>query len=320
VIIIALLLISVSGICSPARKHATVDLSIIFSTKAHSDFNTLVIPIKRVHNLIVIEAKIDTVIGNFILDTGSPYLILNKTYYREAWTVENLMASNAAGSVAEPIMRTSVHNLAIKELYFEKLTADLSDLGHIENQRGLKILGLLGVNLFTSFEMVIDLHKSVMYLHKLDKNGMVPEKERLVKSEPVLKVPFTLYRNIITLNVKVAGKDLVFCLDTGAETNALSNQVPGKIFDSFEVSKRTVLLGTGGSHTEVLFGTLNELAVGTKTFKNMHVIITKLENLGNGYGRSIQGILGNSFLVKGIISINFVTKELCLYPFDVVAP
>jgi hypothetical protein len=45
-----------------------------------------------------------------------------------------------------------------------------------------------------------------------------------------------------------------------------------------------------------------------------------LEDLGQAYGRSIDGMLGSSFLVKGIISINFATKELCMYPFEVNEP
>ena len=305
--------------CNPARTFTVVDLSIIFSNSSLNS-NTITIPIKRVNNLIVIEAKIDTIIGNFILDTGSPYLILNKTYYRGSVQNQNLLASNAVGSFMEPIMRTNVHNIAIKELFFEKLSADISDLGHIENQRGIKILGLLGINLFTSFEMIIDLNKEVLYLHKPEKNKSKEIVTPFLKSKPITKIPFKLLQNIITMEVTVSGKKLVFCLDTGAETNALSNMVPKKVIESFQVSRQTYMLGTGGSRGEVLLGTLNEITIGTKSFKNMHAAITNLEALSNGYGRTIHGILGNSFLVKGIVSINFVTKELSLYPYDINNP
>ena len=46
------------------------------------DFNTLIVPIKRAGNLIIVEAQIDTLVGNFVLDTGAPYLVLNATYFR----------------------------------------------------------------------------------------------------------------------------------------------------------------------------------------------------------------------------------------------
>lgn len=304
----------------PIKKDRPVfNLAIFYSKDSRTDFETLVVPIKRVQNLIVIEAQIDTLIGNFILDTGSPTLVLNKTYFRKGWNT-NLIAANAGGNAVTPVMRTKVGDLAIRELYFENLPADISDLGHIENHRGIKILGLLGVGLFTSFEMVIDIHKSVMYLHKLDENGAVPVNERIVTSEPSLRVPFKLVRNTITLDVLIAGKKLVFCVDTGAEANALSNRLPDKILESFNISKRMILVGTGGARTEVLLGTVNDMVIGGRSFKNMHAAITRLDDLAEAYGRPIDGMLGSNFLVKGIISINFVTKELRMHPFEVHKP
>lgn len=299
----------------PVKTLQSVNLSIFYSGDPCNDFKTLVIPIKRIKNLIVIEAQIDTLIGNFILDTGSPILVLNKTYFRQGWE-RNQRAANAAGQSLTPIVSTRVKDMAIKELYFENLPADLNDLGHIENHRGIKILGLLGVSLFTDFEMVIDIQRNVMYLHRLDKNGIVPEEEKVVKSEPTMKLPFRLSRNIITVDVTIAGKKLVFCIDTGAEANALSNRLSDKILQTFTVSKRMILVGTGGSQAEVLLGTVDDMIIGGRSFKNMHATITGLESLGNAYGRSIDGILGSNFLVKGIISINFVTKELRMHPFE----
>lgn len=304
--------------CTERSPTTVFDLSIFVTHRP--DFKTLVIPIKRVHNLIVIEAKIDTTIGNFILDTGSPYLVLNKTYFRYGTEQEDKFAISASNAPIVPLLRTSVEDLAIKELYFKNIRADLSDLGHIENHRGIKILGLLGVSLFTDFEMVIDLYNDVLYLHRLDKNGRVPEEEKIVKSTPIVKVPFLLTENIITVEVTVAGKKLVLCVDTGAETNALSNVLPNKVLQTFRVNKRMMMLGSTGSRSEVLLGTLDEMTVGSKSFKNMYAVITRLQNLGEAYGRSIDGILGSNFLVKGIISINFVTKELCMYPYAVAKP
>jgi len=318
-LLILILWLPLHGVCSDPVESTTLDFSLYVPVDPASTFKTLVIPIKRVQNLIVIEARIDTLVGNFVLDTGSPLLVLNKTYFRKGWDRTDKVAANASGGTTS-LYQTNVRAFALRELYFEKIQADLTDLGHIENQRGIKILGLLGVNLFTEFEMIIDLHKSILYLHRLDENGFVPEVERMVQSAPIIKVPFDFVRNIITMEVVVADKKLIFCLDTGAETNSLSSTLPPKILEVFRLSKRMVMLGTGGSRSEVLLGTLDEMSVGGKKFKNMHAAITRLQSLSDAYGRSIDGILGNNFLVKGIISINFVRKEFCMYPFDVSKP
>lgn len=317
--IFALALFSEARSNTVPNESPVVDLSIFFSADS-ANFKTLILPIRRVQNLIVVEARINDVVGNFILDTGCPLLVLNKTYFRKGYEIRDRVEANAANGQAGPVMRSGTNNLQIRELYFEKIAADLSDLGHIENQRDIKILGLLGVGLFTSFEVVIDLHKSVIYLHKVDETGNVPPSEKVIHTQEILNVPFSLIRNIITVEATIAGKTMTFCVDTGAESNAISNLVSSKILSTFNVSKRMLMLGTGGSRKEVLLGTLDEFILGQKVFKNMHAIISPLEDLGNAYGRSIDGILGNNFLVKGIISINFVKKELRMYNFDVDKP
>lgn len=312
---------SLTAWCStpPSSSPVTVDISFLLD-KSSGNFETLVIPIKRVSNLIVIEARIDTLVGNFIFDTGTPVLVLNKTYFREAWNLQGAMAANAAGNSYVPVQHTMIENLDIRELHFDNVAADVSELGHIENSRGIRILGLLGVGLFTSFEVVIDLYKNVLYLHKLDAHGNVPERERVVHTPEILKVPIELMRNIITVETIVAGKRLTFCVDTGAETNALSNLIGPAVLRKFQLTRRMVMMGTGGSQSEVLFGSLEELQVGAKQFRNMPAAIMPLSDLSDAYGRKIDGIFGYSFLVKGIVSINFVKRELRMHAFDVSKP
>lgn len=317
--VVLLLSILLSSFSAHADKPetATVNLSIFFTQT--DDTGTIVIPIKRIKNLIVIEAAIDTVVGNFVVDTGSPWLVLNSTYFRKNQEQSSWLAANATGSASLPLMQTTIGSFALRQLTFENIRADLTDLGHIENKRGIKILGLLGVQLFMGFEMIIDQHKGVLYLRK-PTQPTASQPDTLLHSTPILKAPFELNRNVILLKVTIADKPLTFCLDTGAETNALSNSLPTKVLQAFQVTRRTIMFGTGGSRTEVLLGVVNEFVVGEKKFLNMPAAITRLEELGEASGRTLHGILGNPFLVKGIISINFVTKEIALYPYDVKKP
>ena len=112
----------------------------------------VIIPFKRANNLILIEASIDTLSGNFVLDTGAPGLILNKTYFRESWSSNTFEATNATGS-SSAVSKTIVRDFNINELHFSKINAEITELSHIENKRGVKILGLLGVNLFKDYEL-----------------------------------------------------------------------------------------------------------------------------------------------------------------------
>ena len=67
----------------------------------YADFTTLVVPIKRAGNLIIVEAQVDSVEGNFVLDTGAPYLVLNETYFRDSPKNEDSEATGVTGLSTE---------------------------------------------------------------------------------------------------------------------------------------------------------------------------------------------------------------------------
>ena len=279
------------------------------------DFNTLTIPIKRANNLILIEAVIDSVRGNFILDFGAPYLVLNNTYFRNTHKDYSQVTAGVTGTNAF-VMRTNVGRLKLGALHFENIDADVTNLGRIEDKRGVKILGLLGVNLFLHFDVEIDLQNNVLYLHRLDGNGNPVEGATPVIKNPQLQMPVLIYHNTILMDGEIAGRKLRFCLDSGAELNVINNKVPGKVIEALKIDKRLQLHGTGGGRMEVLSGTLTELRLNGQPFKNMRTIIANLDQLGKAYGYQIDGMLGYEFLSRGIVNINFVQKTLKMSYFD----
>lgn len=287
----------------------------MLAPEPHIDFQTLVIPIKRADNLILIEAQIDTLIGDFILDTGAPYLVLNKTYFRNASVQMGKKSVGVAGS-HENSFRTQVDFLDIQGLSYHQLSADVAELGHIENRKGVKILGLLGVNLFTNFELVIDLQKNVLYIHQLDKDGKIPAEEVIIKKPPLFTCPLMLSNNTIFIKGSIGGKKLRFCLDTGAEMNVLDNQLHKDVLKNLTILKRLQLVGAGGYQVEALAGVIKSTEIGGSKFVSMRTLITNLHDLGEVYGWPIDGMLGYDFIGRGIISINFVTKELRFYEFE----
>lgn len=302
------------AIPSPNETRA-LDLHL-YGNYIKADFETLIIPIKRINRLLVVEARVDTLVGNFIIDTGAPGLVLNNTYFRKYWISSDFIASNAASTSSGPVRNTWVNELELKELRLEQLKARLTELGHIENQTNTRILGLLGVSILKSFTVTIDLQQNVLILQRTDKAGQSKhELENLKGKTPHNKSVFKLVNNSILLPAHIAGKKLLFCLDTGAETNVISSTAPQKALATFRVARRSVLLGTGGASVEVLAGKLEKITIGSVAYYNMNTIVSNLEGLGQAYGESIHGMIGFDLLTKGIISINFVKKELSIYPY-----
>lgn len=273
------------------------------------DFNSLAIPLKRVGRLFMIEAKVDNQTGNLIFDTGASGIVLNRTYFRNYVSFEKPMAGGGVRAAFDKMYRISVKHIQISSLYYENLDADVSDLSHIENRRGVKVLGLLGINLLQDFEVVFDARNNQLQLFRLDRQGNRIEKETKFQSFD-FNQKIDTRNSIIILNGKVGEKDLNFCLDTGAETNVIDSQLPKKVMQTVEVTRRSTLQGAAAGSKEVLYGRMHSLQFGKNKMSPMETIITPLGGISEAFGCAIGGILGYDFWINGIYSINFKKQQL----------
>jgi hypothetical protein len=273
---------------------------------------TVTIPIKRAGNLIIIEAQVDSISGNFVLDTGAPYLVLNATYFRDMPHLGD-RESNGVNGTATGTFKTQVRNFGIGfDLHFNKLTADVVDLSAIENSKKIKILGLLGTQIFRKIAITIDLFHNVMYLHKLDSKGNLADQERPF-AQPDMRTPFKNMNDVLFIQGIVNDKKLWFAFDTGAESNLLHTSAPDKILSSMSIVNKSKMVGVGGLRYDIVYAKFDKLTVGNYPFINNRILITNLENLGKAYGQSVDAVLGYDFFSRGIFTINFVKNEFEMY-------
>jgi hypothetical protein len=285
------------------------------SIEPKGDFQSVTIPLKRAGRLLLIEARIGDQTGNLIFDTGASKLVLNQTYFRNNLTLIEEAGSGITGKV-EKVYQTRVGRIDLQDLYYEDVPADVINLGHLENKRGVKILGLMGMCMFRNVEIVIDLKNSELQLHRLDSSG------NRIKATSVMigswfTFPIREIGGVVMLEATMGGKDLDFCLDTGAETNVLSNTSSRKIMNTVAITRRSDLSGSGSDVHEVLFGTMNNFFLGTRPFHPMQTMITDLEALSQAYHYPLGGVLGYDFFEKGLVSINLVKKQLGVLCIDV---
>jgi hypothetical protein len=272
------------------------------------NFQSITIPLKRAGRLFLIEAKVDDQEGNLVFDTGSSGFVLNKTYFRKYVTSDKPAGGGVTGSLGK-VSQIHVKHLQISNLYYEKVIADVTDLGHIENRRGVKILGLFGFNMITGFEVIFDAGNSQLQLIRVDRKG-----NRLSPATSEIKYDLTqkieTFNNILMLKGKIGEKTLNFCLDTGAETNVISSHVSKNVMSTIQINRRSNLGGAGAATVEVLYGTMSDLKFSNYQFGSMQTIVTNLDAMSEAYGRMIDGMLGFDFWEKGIYCINFGKNEM----------
>ncbi|MBV5311782.1 MAG: aspartyl protease family protein [Prolixibacteraceae bacterium] len=295
-----------------------IDLIPVYTSisNLHSDYYTpefdlnadsVIIPMKRAGRLFLIEAKVDGETGNLVFDTGANGLVLNSTYFRSHVKTGGSSSNGITGAVGT-IEQISIGQIEFSDLTYKNLRADLANLGHIENRRGVKILGLIGFGMIRNLEIVIDPINSELKLFRIDKtgkrlntktSGFIPDYSQKIEGNS----------NILFLKATIGGKLLNFCFDTGAETNAISSDANKKIMSTVTITRRATLKGAGAAGAEVLFGRMNDFTIGNRQLPNMETIITNLDALSEAYGTHIDGMLGNSFINHGIVSVNFVNKQ-----------
>lgn len=281
-----------------------------------SDSASFMIPFSRAGNLIIIKAKVDTTEGSFILDTGAPSLILNMTYFRDyPATGESDDGQGGINGQAMATAPTNVANLSFGPVKYFNLNADRINLGHIENSKGIKILGLLGLQLFKEFEMIIDYQKSVLFFHWIKKN------ERAKPYHHPMLEDTSLYTTT-TISIKedklltygyMDGKKLTFVIDTGAESNVMDSRLPNKIFENISITRRVKLTGVGNKKLDALYGDMKKLKIGDRDMATLPVVVTNLENLCFAANQCIDGMLGFDFLSLHKIGFNFVSRKMYIW-------
>jgi hypothetical protein len=279
-----------------------------------NDSVSCVIPFSRAGNLILLKAKADSTEGNFILDTGSPYLVLNLTYFRDYPATQLAEEDGGMAGTNSHVLRTTVNHLSFDAINYYRVEANLVNLGHIENSKGVKILGLLGMQLFRQFEMIIDYDKNMIYLHRIGKKEATVYMHEMLRDTSAYRViPIDIINDRVLARTEIAGKKLRLMIDFAAESNVLDSRLPDKVFENVAITRRIILNGIGGKKVEALYGDLSSMKIGNQETGVLPVLITNLEKTCFSYESCIDGILGFDFLSLHKIGFNFVNRKMYIW-------
>lgn len=298
----------------PIDSNFTKEVKFEFSNQTPVDSASFVIPFSRAGNLILVKARVDSTEGNFILDTGCPHLVLNRTYFRDYPTESVEEERRGAGAGDFITSQTMIAHFLIGGNNYFRLPADLANLGNIETSKGVKILGLIGMQLLIGYEMIIDHEKNFIYLHRIGrKESSSYHHQMLDDTSSYHVIPFSIIDNCIIVETTLAGKKIKLAIDSGAETNLLDSRLPDKVFENVAITGRTTMVGVGSSRVEVLRGNLKILMIGKQAIESLPVIITNLEKTCFDRTDCINGVLGFDFLSLKKIGFNFVTNKMYIW-------
>jgi len=280
---------------------------------AAADSSSFIIPFSRSGNLLLIKARADDQEGNFILDTGCPGLVLNITYFRNYPVTADPESESRGMAGAEAAEHIEVKNFRMGGIQEHRLKAQLANLGNIENSKGVKVLGLVGMQFLTNCELIIDFQKNLMYFHVMGRKGLIYKNALLKDTAAYHTLPFEITDNRMIVKTTMAGKKLRFVIDCAAETNILDSRLPNKIFETLSITGRVSLVGVGNKKVEAVTGSLASFNIGNQNIKDMPVLVTNLEKTCFAYGGCVDGVLGLDNLSLQRIGFNFTTLKMYIW-------
>lgn len=282
------------------------------------DVHKVEVPFTFQNNFIIIDLIFDDVFPlKFIFDTGSENTILVKKEFTDILDISYDRAFKVLGADFEAELTaylvrdvnmdlpnlpgSNLDMLVLKDDYFQ-----------FEAYTGLKIHGILGMDLFKTFTIEIDYQKQKLILHRIEKFKVPSKKFKILDTEIHRNKPYIIAQAKINSDTITNVKLL---MDTGASLSLLlhnnsskdirlpKKMIPGKIGN-----------GLGGFITGFV-GRINQLAFDKFYFNG---VITNFQEINVPANTHINfernGILGNEILSRFKVIFDFARAKVYLSP------
>ncbi len=292
---------------------------IVFSKAEILNEYTARVPFKLVDRLIVVEAELLGKKGDFIIDTGSETLILNKVHfpYKERFFTKKKQTSGVI-AVMDDTFEQNVKEFILQNFNLKNKISDVVDLSHIEKVKKMHLLGIIGYNILKDYEVFFDMHLNQITLTKVDKFGIKYDKNVYVE-KIIDSINFRLKKHTIVVNGYVGDLQVKFGLDSGAEFNQINKKLGKKGLKYFYPKKRLVLLGASNNKIEVVAGKLFRVKLSeTVYFGPMHTVLTNLNKMNEAFGADLDGVLGYEFFQQKRTIINYQKEKLFFVDYPIL--
>lgn len=269
------------------------------------------LPFHLVNKLIVLEATVNDEKGWFILDTGVPDLILNKTHFSQKGKRVSFTEIGGEGMAAyKLIVDFQLGKTKPKTDEFIAL-----DLSHLERKTKIPIKGMIGQKLLRNYEILLDYEQKTITFFRLNRRGIKLATTLMPEYPASDTIRFTWKGHLPTVKVAWGGQSLRFGLDTGAGINLVAeNKAKLLVAPSVKIVK-VKLLNMGKGKKSLQRKVINMAKIGKSKLLPMQAIKCHFGAINaNLAGKKLDGMLGYEFLKQQKVAINFKKRTLYLWP------
>ena len=251
--------------------------------------------------MIFFEADLNGVSDTFVLDTGSPGLLLNEVVEKTDSCA--LQAVGVGGGITFHKQKGQLFQMGnFHKRNLESLSVDLT---HLEKVKKQKFRGMVGQSVLQFLEIVLDYEAETMQLLK---GG---EEEEVAGFCRTKQIPFTFQQHFAVVEVKIGNRNYHFGIDTGAEVNILDTKIAKRLSSRLFTETNSIKIrGVNKKGVSAKVGNISKMNIKGNKIEDMQFVLMDMKNLNSGKGIDLDGLLGYPFLSSGIFSIDYVDQVI----------
>lgn len=262
---------------------------------------------------IVVQAAINGVAGNFLIDTGAQVTTVNTAHFAEdqlSTQPFNHGRPSGVGGALTGARGAPRLKLAWDDTYHEVPLGLALDLSHFETSMGIPIVGLIGFDILARFEIHFDYDAGLLTLYPLGDDKQPGDADQ--RGTPLATLVFDMVGHIPVFPVRIGGQDLRLGLDSGAAEAMLAEEWQDTMSGEYEFVRTAEMRGADKAvrqSTEVRFDwmTVSNVEYDNVLFRFNDIL------LASGDSPDMDGLLGYQFLSARPTSINFRTRQLSIW-------
>ncbi len=261
------------------------------------------VPVHTESNMLLVPGKVNDVRGYFLLDTGSPSLVVHSKLVREAGEV---IGGQSVDGQTVSLQEVKLEEVVYRNRTYQNIDALSLDLSHLDELTDEPILGLLGKDWIAQQPSVLDFKRNhILYFSESDKIAWRARK-------PVAVSAITWADHIPVITISIHGKPYRFGIDSGSSDNLIDPRVLEEIGSGqVKVLDCIDLQGLSGALVRTDLIELAEVRLNNDQHADSaSFIVMDLSSVRQADGTPLDGLIGVSFLNGTIFSIDYQQSKI----------
>ena len=289
---------------------------------------------RRSGNHLFVPVSINNRRGALLIDTGSPYTLIDANSAKTFGLTVEKTGSNVGGMFGRSWERygaSKVKSIAMGNCIVTNVPVAITDLSDFNRERAgpatgshiaesgnlAHVNGILGINEMAKFGMIVDCARQMLYIHPNGPNSSVSQSlASFLSTRGFTRVPLRLNANHhFDVEGTLNGHGTRFIVDTGASTTLVDKETAVRSGTALTAVWGVGGNGAGGLHGGLGRASVKELGIGSFKLANAEVAVAHVSGdilLSNSAAESNAGVLGQEYLSSNFAVIDVGGRALYL--------